>query len=62
MENTSFLTTVISTVTQLLTSLLQWMSSITGWVVQDELAQLFFGIMLIMLAIHVINSVIHKFS
>lgn len=56
------LAAMIQVVTQLLSNLLQWASSITSWILQDELALIFFGIMLIMLAIHIINSLVHKFS
>lgn len=59
---TTGLAAIIQVVTQLITSLTGWMSSFTAWILTDELALLFFGIMFVMLVIHVINSLVHKFS
>lgn len=56
------ITGITGTVTSLISSLLTWMSSLTGWILGDPLAVTFFAIMFIMLAIHVINSLVHKFS
>lgn len=48
-------------VTALITQILQWLTSMTGWILGDSLASLFFSIMLLMLAIHVLHSLI-RFS
>lgn len=48
-------------VTALLTQVLTWLTQMTTWVMGNNLASLFFAIMLLMLAIHVLHSLI-KFS
>lgn len=53
---------ITGTVTSLLTSLTSWMTSITSWILGDPLAIVFFAIMFIMLALHLLNSVVHQFS
>lgn len=58
----TFLTAVTSAVTTILTSLLGYMTQLTGWVIGDDLAIFFFAIMVIMLALHVIYSLVHSFS
>lgn len=56
------ITGITGTVTSLLTSLTSWMTSITSWILGDPLAIVFFAIMFIMLALHLLNSVVHQFS
>lgn len=53
---------ITTTVGSLITSLTGWMTSLTAWILGDPLAVTFFAIMFIMLAIHVINSLVHQFS
>lgn len=48
-------------VTALITQILTWLTSMTTWIMGNNLASLFFAIMLLMLAIHVLHSLI-KFS
>ena len=48
-------------VTALITQVLAWLTSMTTWIMGNSLASLFFAIMLLMLAIHVLHSLI-KFS
>lgn len=48
-------------VTALITQILSWLTSMTTWIMGNNLASLFFAIMLLMLAIHVLHSLI-KFS
>jgi len=45
----------------LIQQILTWLTQMTTWVMGDSLASLFFGIMILMLAIHVLHSLI-KFS
>lgn len=53
---------ITGTVTSLLTALTGWMTSITSWIMADPLAVVFFAIMFLMLALHLLNSVVHQFS
>lgn len=53
---------ITSTVTSLITSLTSWMTSLTSWILGDPLAVTFFAIMFIMLALHLLNSLVHQFS
>lgn len=48
-------------VTALITQILTWLTQMTTWIMGNNLASLFFAIMLLMLAIHVLHSLI-KFS
>lgn len=59
-ESTTFLSTLISLITQLITGLTGWMTSFTTWIKGDEVALLFIGIMLMMLAVHLIKSFIRQ--
>lgn len=56
------ITRITSTVSSLITALTGWMTSITAWILADPLAVVFFAIMFIMLALHLLNSVVHQFS
>lgn len=56
------MTAILAAVGTIISSLTTWMSSLTAWVLGDDLAVMFFAIMFIMLAIHVINSLVHQFS
>lgn len=50
---------VIAAVTQILTGLTGWLSSLTTWILGDNLAIMFYAIMFIMLALHVLYSLIN---
>lgn len=58
MEEVSALSTILTDVGTIISSLTQWMTSLTTWVLGDTLARMFFAIMFIMLALHVIKSLI----
>ena len=62
MTETTFAAKVLALLTQLISTLTGAMTSFTTWIVGDELAVFFFGIMLVMLVIHLINSLVHQFS
>lgn len=62
MTETSFASTVLALLSQIITSLTTAMTSFTSWIINDELAVFFFALMLIMLVIHLINSLVHQFS
>lgn len=53
---------ILEAMTSILSSLTAAMTSLTTWILGNELARMFFAIMFIMLAIHLINSLVHKFS
>ena len=53
---------VLTVMTQIITSLVSALSSFTAWILSDDLAIMFFAIMFIMLAIHLLHSLVHKFS
>lgn len=62
MEPSTPMTDIYSVVTALIRQLTSWATSLTTWILGDDLAQLFLGIMLLMLTIHIIHSLVHKFS
>ena len=53
---------ITATVSSLITALAGWMTSLTTWILGDPLAITFFAIMFIMLALHLLNSLVHQFS
>lgn len=61
-EPATGLAAILSAVTTIITSMLNAMTSFTGWILGDDLAIMFFAIMFIMLAVHLIHSLVHKFS
>lgn len=53
---------ILTTVGTIITSLLAQLSAFTAWILTDDLAIMFFAIMFVMLAIHLLHSLVHKFS
>lgn len=56
------MSTILTQTQALINSILQWLSSYTNWILGDDLAIMFFAIMFVMLGIHVLHSLVHKFS
>ena len=56
------MSTIITQTGTLITSILTWLTSFTTWILADDLAVMFFAIMFVMLGIHVLHSLVHKFS
>lgn len=54
--------TILDTTGTLITSLLGFLTQFTGWILGNPLAVMFFAIMFVMLGIHVLHSLVHKFS
>ena len=54
--------TILSDTGTLITAILGWLTSFTGWILGNPLAVMFFAIMFVMLGIHVLHSLVHKFS
>lgn len=61
-ETTSGVSTIISTMNTIIQALISALSDFTTWILSDPLAVMFFSIMFIMLAIHLLHSLVHKFS
>lgn len=53
---------VLTVMSQIITALISALSNFTTWILSDPLAIMFFAIMFIMLAIHLLHSLVHKFS
>lgn len=53
---------ILDGISDILSAMTTAMSSLTSWILSDPLAVMFFSIMFIMLAIHIIHSLVHKFS
>lgn len=53
---------ILAGITQIISAMTTAMTSLTSWILSDPLAIMFFSIMFIMLAIHIIHSLVHKFS
>lgn len=62
LEGETGLSTILSTMSTIITSLISALSNFTAWILSDDLAVMFFAIMFIMLAIHLLHSLVHKFS
>lgn len=62
MAETTGMAGILSAVGTLITSLTTWLTSLTTWILADPLAIMFFAIMFLMLGIHVLNSLVHRFS
>lgn len=59
MEPATGLSAIITAVGTLLSGLTGWLTSITTWVLADPLAIMFYAIMFVMLALHVLFSLIN---
>lgn len=53
---------ILSTMQTIITSLISALGSFTTWILSDPLAVMFFAITFIMLAIHLLHSLVHKFA
>ena len=53
---------ILTTCGQIITSLLTQLTAFTNWILGNDLAVMFFAIMFIMLAIHLLHSLVHKFA
>ena len=49
---------ILSTAGTILTSILTFLSQLTTWILGDDIAVMFFAIMIIMLALHVLKSLV----
>lgn len=61
-EVTTGLSAILSAVSTIVSSLLAVLTQFTGWILGDPLAIMFFAIMVIMLAVHLLHSLVHKFA
>lgn len=59
MEPTTGMAAIISAVGTLLTGITGWLTSLTTWILGDNLAIMFYAIMFVMLALHVLYSLIN---
>ena len=62
LEGETGIQAILSGITSIVSALTTTMTSLTSWVLSDPLAIMFFSIMFLMLAIHLIHSLVHKFS
>lgn len=51
---------IITAVGTLITALTTWLTSFTTWILADPLAIMFYSILFVMLAIHVLHSFINQ--
>lgn len=51
---------IITQVGTLITALMTWLTSFTTWILADPLAIMFYSILFVMLAIHVLHSFINQ--
>lgn len=61
-EATTGMSAILTAVGTIIQNLTGWLSSFTSWILSDDLAIMFFAIMFLMLGIHVLNSLVHRFS
>lgn len=54
--------TILDNTGTLIQAILGWLTKFTTWILGDNLAVMFFAIMFVMLGIHVLHSLVHKFS
>lgn len=53
---------ILNGITAILSAMTTALSSLTSWILSDPLAIFFFSIMMIMLAVHLLHSLVHKFA
>lgn len=53
---------ILDGITAIISALTGALTSFTTWILADPLAIFFFSIMVIMLAVHLLHSLVHKFS
>lgn len=58
MEEVTGLAAIIQAAGQVLTALTGWATSITSWLIEDDMAVMFLAIMFVMLALHFVKSFI----
>lgn len=59
-EPVTGLAAIINAVGDLISAILGWLSSFTTWILADPLAIMFYSILFVMLAIHVLHSFINQ--
>lgn len=59
---TTGITAILAGITSIISAMTTAMTSLTTWILADPLAIMFFSLMFIMLAVHLIHSLVHKFS
>lgn len=59
MEPATGLSAIITAVGTLLTGITGWLTSLTTWILGNDLAIMFYAIMFVMLALHVLYSLIN---
>lgn len=62
MEGSTGVAGILSTMQTIITALITALGSFTTWILSDDLAVMFFAITFIMLAIHLLHSLVHKFA
>ena len=62
LEGETGISVILSTMTTIITALTSALTSFTTWILGNDLAVMFFAIMFIMLAIHLLHSLVHKFA
>lgn len=62
LEGETGISLVLSTMTTILSSLINTLGTFTQWILSDSLAVVFMAITFIMLAIHLLHSLVHKFA
>lgn len=62
LEGTTGVAGILSTMQTIITALITALGSFTDWILGNDLAIMFFAITFIMLAIHLLHSLVHKFS
>ena len=53
---------ILATMGTIITALIDALGDFTTWILADPLAIMFFAITFIMLAIHLLHSLVHKFA
>ena len=62
MEGTTGVAGILATMQTIITALIIALGNFTSWILSDDLAIMFFAITFIMLAIHLLHSLVHKFA
>lgn len=61
-EGTTGVAGILTTMQTIITALITALGNFTSFILSDDLAIMFFAITFIMLAIHLLHSLVHKFS
>ena len=62
LEGETGIAAILAGITSIISAMTTAMTSLTTWILADPLAIMFFSLMFIMLAVHLIHSLVHKFS